>query len=68
MANIIEHEGKKYVRIGDKAILIDHFDKEGKPVLTRECWSEETPNAAGGMDCTVHVPCLQIVSKCETTQ
>lgn len=57
MANIIEHEGKKYLRVGDKLIEVD---ANGKPV--HECWSEETPNANGGMDCTVHVPCLQIAA------
>lgn len=60
MANIIEHEGKKYVRIGDKVILIDHFDDNGDPVIG--CWSEEKPNAQGGMDCTVHVGCFQIAA------
>jgi len=62
MANeILTHEGKKYLKVGDKAVLIDHFDEEGKPVITG-VWSEETPNAAGGQDCTVHVPCFQIAA------
>ena len=62
MSNIIEHEGRKYLRVGDKAILIDHFDENGKPIIN-EVWSEETPNAKGGQDCTVHVSCLQITAK-----
>jgi len=48
---------KNYVRAGDKLIEID---ENGHPV--HECWSEETPNANGGVDVTVHVPCLQIKS------
>lgn len=62
--NIIKHEGKDYLRVGDKAILIDHYDADGKPVIT-DTWSEETPNASGGQDCTVHVRCLQIKAKPE---
>ena len=64
MSNIIEHEGKKYLRIGDKAIPIDDFDAEGKPVI-KGVYSEEIPNDNGGIDCTVHVPCLQIAAKKE---
>lgn len=63
MPEIIKHEGKDYLRIGDKAVLIDHYDEYGKAVLTKECWSEETPNESGGKDCTVHVPCFQIATK-----
>jgi len=58
---MITIDGKNYVRIGDKLVEVDHLDASGKPVL--KCWSEETPNANGGMDCTVHVPCLQIATE-----
>lgn len=58
MAEIIEHEGDKYIRFGDKLVKIDHFDSEGTPVIG--CWSEETKNESGGQDCTVHVPCFQL--------
>ena len=51
-------DGKNYVQVGDK--LID-VDEDGH--MVGECWSEETPTANGGMDCTVHVPCLQIAAK-----
>lgn len=61
MAEILTIDDKKYVRIGDKLVEVDHIDTAGKPVL--KCWSEETPNANGGMDCTVHVECLQIAAK-----
>ena len=64
MSGIIEHEGKKYLRIGDKAIPIDGFDADGKPVI-QAMYSEEIPNDNGGIDCTVHVPCLQIAIKKE---
>ena len=60
MANIIKVDGKDYVRMGDKLVEVDHLDTNGNPVL--KCWSEEKPNAAGGMDCTVHVECLQIAA------
>lgn len=62
MAEIVKHEGKDYVRMGDKLIPVDHFDENGKPVIVA-VWSEETPNANGGQDCTVHVPCFQIAGK-----
>lgn len=61
MAKIITIEGKKYVRMGDKLAEVDHLDATGKPVL--KTWSEEKPNESGGMDCTVHVQCLQIMAK-----
>lgn len=61
MDEIITVEGKNYVRMGDKLVEVDHLDANGKPVL--KTWSEETPNAAGGMDCTVHVECLQIAAE-----
>lgn len=63
MANkILTIEGKKYLKVGDKAIPIDHFDESGKPVIVA-VWSEETKNDTGGQDCTVHVPCFQIAAK-----
>lgn len=52
---IIKVDGKSYVRMGDKLVPVD---ENGKPLGV---WSEETPNDSGGQDCTVHVPCLQIV-------
>lgn len=60
MAEIITIKGKKYMRMGDKLAEVDYLDANGKPVL--KCWSEETPNANGGQDCTVHVECLQIAA------
>ena len=59
MPKIIKHEGKNYVQIGDKLVPCDEYG-----VITG-IWSEETQNAAGGQDCTVHVPCLQIAAKTE---
>lgn len=52
--NVVKINGKDYMRVGDKLIEVD---ENGKP---KGVWSEETPNANGGMDCTVHVECLQI--------
>lgn len=60
---MITIEGKNYVKIGDKLAEVDHLDENGKPVL--KVWSEEKPNAEGGMDVTVHVECLQIAGRKE---
>jgi len=51
-----------YTQIGDKLVRVDHFDENNKPVC-KDTWSEETPNAKGGQDCTVHMECLQITAK-----
>ena len=59
MENIIEHEGKQYLKVGDKALEISSFDKAGKPIIKVE--SVETPNENGGTDVTISVPCLKIV-------
>ncbi len=53
--------GKKYIQIGNKAVEISGFDAAGKPTI-KGVWSEEKPNDEGGMDCTVHVPCMQIAT------
>lgn len=50
-----------YAKVGKNLAKVDHFDSNGKPVL--KTWSEEIPNANGGMDCTIHVECLQIATK-----
>jgi len=52
---------KLYVKIRNSLAEISHFNENGTPVLMT--WSEETPNANGGQDCTVHVECLQIAAK-----
>lgn len=57
---LVTVSGKQYLRIGDKLAEVDHFDANGKPVL--KTWSESKENAAGGIDCTVHVACLQIAA------
>ena len=49
-----------YLKVGNQLVKVDHFDKDNKPVIGS--WSEETPNAAGGHDCTVHVNCFQIAA------
>lgn len=61
MPQLVKVGEKNYVKMGDKLVEVDHFDENGKPVLV--CWSEQTPNANGGVDCTVYVPCLQIAAK-----
>ena len=56
-------KGKNYVKVGDKLAEVDHLDAQGKPVL--KTYSEETTNPDGSKDCTIHVECLQIVSRKE---
>lgn len=56
MPRIVQIDGKPHVVIGDKAMPCDENG------VISGCWSEEKPNATGGQDCTVHVPCLQIVA------
>ena len=58
MSEIVEHEGKKYLKIGDKAIPLG---KDGKPII--KCTSTTKCHPDGRVDCTVQVPCLQIASK-----
>jgi len=58
---MIAIKGKNYVKVGDKLVEVDHLDKDGNPVF--KTWSESKKNATGGMDCTVHVECLQIAGK-----
>lgn len=63
MANEILTIGdKKYLKVGYKAILIDHFDDNGKPVI-KATYSQEKINPDGSKDCTVHVPCFQIAGQ-----
>lgn len=48
----VKVNGKEYVRIGDKLV---------EPGAV--CTSEEVRHPDGRVDCTVHVPCLQIAAK-----
>lgn len=62
MANeILTIEGKKYLKVGDKAVLIDHFDENGKPVI-KAAYSEELTNPDGSKNCIIHMPCFQLVT------
>jgi len=58
MSEIVEHKGKKYLKIGDKAIPLS---KDGQSII--KCTSTEKRHPGGRVDCTIHVPCLQIASK-----
>jgi len=58
---MIEINGKNYVKVGNKLVEVNHFDAAGRPVIS--VWSEEKKNSAGGMDCTVHIPCLRIAGE-----
>jgi len=60
---MIKINGKNYVRLGDKLLEVDHLDTNGKPVI--KVTSEERKNPDGSVDCTVHLPCLQIAGKKE---
>ena len=57
-----EIDGQNYMQVGNRLIRVDRFEEDGTPVCS-STWSEETPNAAGGQDCTVHVECFEIASE-----
>lgn len=61
MTKIIEKDGVKYLILGNKAIPISGIDVDGKPII--KCQSQEIPNANGGKDCKVFIPCLTIQSE-----
>ena len=56
MTKMLKVNGRNYVRVGDMLIPCN---KDG---VVENVTSEQTPNANGGMDCTVHVHCLKIAS------
>ena len=56
--SIFEHEGQKYVRIGDKAIPFDSVDADGKPIIIPII--ENIVHTNGRKDVIVRVPCLTI--------
>jgi len=57
---LVEKDGQLYLILGDKAIPVEIVD--GTPQVSG-VWSEQRPNAQGGTDCIVHVPCLDIVGE-----
>jgi len=59
MAKIIEHGGKKYIIVGDKAIPYNFKDKLGNPVVKVKC--EEIKNRNGGTDVKIHVSTLKVI-------
>ena len=62
MAEIIEYEGQKYIKIGDRAIPVS-INEDGEPVI--QATSEETKYPDGRQDVNVHVKCLSIKPKNE---
>jgi hypothetical protein len=63
MKNTFEKNGKKYMRIGDKAIPFDDYDKEGRPIIKPKVETKEYPD--GRKDATVKIPALTIKGKSE---
>jgi len=51
------------IRIGNAVVEVERFDETGHPIIP--CYAEDIPNAKGGNDVVVHVPCLSmgLVSK-----
>ena len=45
------------VQVGDKTLPVDRIEN-GVPVI--QAWGEEIPNANGGQDVIIHVPCLGV--------
>lgn len=60
MADIFTHEGRQYVRFGDKAIPFESFDENGKPIIKPVIENIEHPD--GRKDVIVHVPFLTITN------
>lgn len=58
--NIFEQDGKTYLRIGDKAIPLDGYDENGKPIIKAE--SEDFINEHGIPSKRAKVNCLTIQS------
>ena len=58
--NVFEHEGKTYLRMGDKAIPFEGYDQDGKPIIKPVIENIEHPD--GRKDVIVHIPCLIIQS------
>jgi len=64
---ILEHEGKHYIVFAQtgslKALPVVQADDGNwhvDVVSLGGVTSEQTPNAQGGVDCTVRVPCLEV--------
>jgi ribosomal protein L21 len=60
---IVEQNGKQYLIVDDRAMLIDHFDEQGQPVIKVE--TEETVHPDGRRDVTVTVPFLRVTAENE---
>jgi len=61
VAKCIKIGDKEYVRVKDKLVEVDRFDKNGKPVI--KVTSKEVRHDDGRVDVTVIVPCLQIAAE-----
>ena len=61
MNRIFTHNGQIYLQVGDKAIKVDRWDKNGLPVINVK--SETKTYPSGRKDVKVYVPCLTIKSK-----
>jgi len=59
---MIEIEGKKYVKIGDKLAEVSHI-ANGQPVLKTRSVEKRYPS--GRVDQTIIVECLQLIAKKE---
>jgi hypothetical protein len=64
---LIEHEGKHYLIFQQAGVtravpVVQADDGSWKPDIESigGVWSEQKPNAQGGTDCIVHVPCLEV--------
>lgn len=55
---IIVNNGQKYLKVGDKAIPFDEYDKSGRPIIKPTIERIERPG--GKIDVVVKVKCLKI--------
>ena len=60
---MITIKGKKYIKIKDKLVKVDHLDVNGHPVIKTRSVEKTYPD--GRRDCTFIIECLQIAGRKE---
>ena len=58
---IIEKEGKKYVKIGNRAVEFEDYDENGIPIIKPKI--EKTKHKNGKVDIKITIPSLRINQK-----
>ena len=63
---LIEKDGKTYILVGDKALLVRYFDEDDAPVIAVE--AREIKHADGHQDVVVKVPFLRLTAESKGEQ